>query len=136
MGPVVSARRQDERDLRAREQLKFRIYSAARDVVLATRLFRSNFQLHEPEITVNIYARFVDLNVCLNEAQLRLIPVESRPRDLELFAQELKSGVEKLAAGLQLDFTVDPAKFGGSETIMLGSTPIGFRAVLLRSERS
>jgi len=132
---MVAGRREDERTLRAWEQLRFRVYSAARDIALGTQLFRTNFQLHEPEITVNVYARFVDLNVSLNGAQFHLIPLEGRSRDLDLFAQELEGGIRRVAATLELDFTTDPAQFGGSGPIRLVTVPIGYRAVLLRTDR-
>ncbi len=127
-------RRDDERVLRSREQLRFKVFSAVRDVALGTRLFRANFQLHEPEITVNVYPRFVHLDIALNEAQLHLLPLDTRPRDLTLFANELQQGIGKVAAGLKLELTVDPSKFGGSEPILAGSSLVGFRAVLLRPD--
>lgn len=127
------ARRDDERVLRIREQLRFRVYAAVRDVALGTELFRSNFQLHEPEISINVYSHHVDVNASLSEAQLRLVPVTGRPRALSQFATELRDGIEKVATTLQLEFTVDRAKFGGSEPVAVGEVPVGFRAVLLRS---
>ena len=121
-----------ERVLAARERLRFRVFSAARDVALGTRLFRLNFQLHEPEISVNVYSRHVDVNVCLNEAQLRLLPKTERSRELEHFTRELQSGIERLAASVQLVFTLEKPQFGGSEAIMAGENAIGYHAVLLR----
>jgi hypothetical protein len=135
MDPAERARREQERVIRARERLKFRVYAAARDVVLGTELFRSNFQLHEPDIFVNVYPQFVDVNTSLNEGQLRLLPENSRSRDLSRFAEELRSGLEKVAANLHLEFTAEAARFGGSGPVTLVNVPIGYRAVLLRSER-
>jgi hypothetical protein len=120
--------------MKARERLRFRVYSAVRDVMLGTELFRSNFQLHEPDFVVSAYATFIDVNASLNEGQLQLVPVESRARDLTRFAEELRRGIEKVASGLNLEFTTDPAKFGGSGPVMLVDVPIGYRAVLLRVE--
>ena len=114
------------------ERLKFRAYAASREVALASELFRSHFQLHEPEITVNVYARYVDVNVGLNDAQLRLLPARGRSRELHRFAEELRAGLEKVAAGLALEFTVDPSHFGGSGPIDLEDAPIGYRAVFRR----
>lgn len=128
------ARRDDERILRAREQLRFRVYAAVRNVALRTELFRSNFQLHEPEISVSVYSRYVDVNASLSEAQLRLVPVAGRAQALGRFAEELRTGIEKVAPTLQLEFSVDPASFGGSEPVMAGEAPVGLRAVLLRSD--
>jgi hypothetical protein len=127
------ARREQERVIKARERLKFRVYAAARGVVLGTELFRSNFQLHEPEIVINVYSQYVDLNASLNEGQLRLLPVRGRSRDLHRFAEELSTGLAKLAAELQLELTTDPARWGGSAPVQLGDVPCGYRAVLLRS---
>jgi hypothetical protein len=129
------ARKEQERISRDRERLRFRVYSAARDVVLGTELFRSNFQLHEPEIVVTVYAQYVDLNASLNEAQLRLLPAKGRSRDLRRFAEELRSGLEKLAVQLQLELTDDPARWGGSGPVSLADAACGYRAVLLRRGR-
>ncbi len=120
--------------MKVRERLKFRVFTAVRDVMLGADLFRSNFQLHEPEISVSAYAGYLDVNASLNEAQLRLVPVDSRSSDLNRFAGQLQQGFEKLAANLHLEFTTDPARFGGSWPVMLADVPIGYRAVLLRSE--
>jgi hypothetical protein len=129
------ARREQVRLIREREQLRFRVYSAARGMVLGTTLFQSNFQLHEPEIVVNVYSQYVDVNASLNEGQLRLLPTKDRSRDLHRFADELRVGLEKLADQLQLELTADPARWGGSEPVTLGNVPCGYRAVLLRSHR-
>ncbi|MGD0250819.1 MAG: hypothetical protein ABSB97_08065 [Thermoplasmata archaeon] len=134
MDPEERARREQEQVLKDRERLRFRVYSAVRDVTLGTDLFRSHFQLHEPEIVVNVYARFVDVNTSLNEAQLRLLPARGRPRNLNRFAEELRAGAERVAADLHLEFTTDPARFGGSDAVMLVGVPVGYRAVLLRSQ--
>lgn len=134
MDPVERARREQERVIKARERLKFRVYAAVREVALGTELFRAHFQLHEPEIVVNVYARFVDVNTSLNEAQLRLLPIPSRSRELSRFAEELRAGIENAATELHLEFTRDPAQFGGSEPVMLVDVPCGYRAVLLRPE--
>lgn len=135
MDPAEGARREQERLMKARERLRFQVYTAVRDVMLGTELFRSNFQLHEPEISVSAYASFIDVNASLNEAQLHLLPVESRSRDLNRFAEELRRGIEGIATNLRLEFTTDPARFGGSEPVLLSDVPIGYRAVLLRSGR-
>ncbi|HTT72783.1 MAG TPA: hypothetical protein VMG99_01345 [Thermoplasmata archaeon] len=126
-------RREQDRILRDRERLKFRVYSATRDLVLGTELFRSNFQLHEPEIAVNVYSGYVDVNASLSEVQLRLLPPKGRSRHLAHFAEELRAGLERLAVRLHLELTVDPARWGGSEPVTLGDGPCGYRAVLLRS---
>jgi hypothetical protein len=132
MDPEERARKEQERVMKDRERLKFRAYAASREVALASELFRSHFQLHEPEITVNVYARYVDVNVGLNDAQLRLLPARGRSRELHRFAEELRAGLEKVAAGLALEFTVDPSRFGGSGPIDLEDAPIGYRAVFRR----
>jgi len=103
--------------------------------MLGTELFRTNFQLHEPEIVVSVYAQHVDVNASLTENQLRLLPVKGRSRDLHRFAEELREGLGRLAAQLQLELTADPARWGGSEPVTLGDVPCGYRAVLLRRER-
>jgi len=120
--------------MKARERLRFRVFTAVRDLMLSTDLFRSNFQLHEPDIAVSAYAPFIDVNASLNEAQLQLLPVESRSVDLARFAEQLRRGFEKIATNLHLEFTTDPGRFGGSGPVMLIDVPIGYRAVLLRSE--
>lgn len=135
MDPEEQARREQERVIKGRERLKFRVYSAVRDVVLGSELFRAHFELHEPDIFVNVYAQFVDVHTSLNEGQLRLLPARGRSRDLHRFAGELRTGIERIAAGLQLEFTADPARFGGSEPVMLVDVPCGYRAVLLRPPR-
>ena len=129
------ARREQERLIRERERLRFRVYAAARGVVLGTELFRSNFQLHEPEIVVCVYPRYVDVNASLTEGQLRLLPATGRSRDLRRFAEELRVGLEKAAVQLELQLTSDPSRWGGSEPVALGDAPCGYRAVLLRSGR-
>ena len=132
--PEERARREQERVIKGRERLKFRVFAAVRDVALGTQLFRSNFQLHEPDIFVNVYPRYVDVNTTLNEGQLRLLPTDGRPGELNRFAVELKAGLERIAASLHLELTVDPARYGGSEPVILVDAPCGYRAVLLRSE--
>jgi hypothetical protein len=119
--------------MKSRERLRFRVYSAVREVMLGTELFRSNFQLHEPDFVVSAYAAFIDVNASLNEGQLQLIPVNNRSRELNRFAEELRQGIEKIASNLGLEFTTDPTRFGGSGPVMLLDVPIGYRAVLLRS---
>jgi hypothetical protein len=133
MDPAQAARREQERVMKARERLRFRVFTAVRDVMLGTDLFRSNFQLHEPEIVVNAYAPYFDVNASLNEAQLQLLPVDNRSRDLNHFAEQLRRGIQKIATDLRLEFATDSARFGGSTPVMLVDVPIGYRAVLLRS---
>jgi hypothetical protein len=120
--------------MKARERLRFRVYSAVREVMLGTELFRSNFQLHEPDFVVSAFATYLDVNASLNEGQLQLIPVDNRSRNLDRFAEELRRGIEKVASTLGLEFTRDPTRFGGSGPVMLLDVPIGYRAVLLRLE--
>ena len=132
MDPEERARREQERVIKSRERLRFRVYAAVRDVALGTELFRSHFELHEPEILVNVYVRFVDVNISLNEGQLHLLPAKGRSRDLNRFAEELRAGFGRIAADLHLEFTTDPSRFGGSEPVMLTDVPCGYRAVLLR----
>jgi hypothetical protein len=100
--------------------------------VLSTELFRAHSEFYEPDIFVNVYAQLVDVNTSLNEGQLRLLPSAGRTRDLNRFAEELKNGFEQMAADLDLEFTTDPAQFGGSLPVMLLDVPSGYRAVLLR----
>jgi hypothetical protein len=133
--PEDRARREQERVIKARERQKFRVYAAVRDLVLSTELFRSHFELHEPDIVVNVYARFVDAHISLNEGQLHLLPARGRARELNHFAEELRTGIARIALDLHLEFTTEPARFGGSEPVMLVDVPIGYRAVLLRSQR-
>lgn len=133
MDPEERARREQERIIKSRERLKFRVYAGLRDVVLGTELFRLHFELHEPDIVVNVYAQFVDVNASLNEGQLHLLPAQGRSRDLNRFAEELRAGSERVAVSLQLQLTTDPARFGGSGPVMLTDVPCGYRAVLLRS---
>jgi hypothetical protein len=128
------ARREHERIMKARERLKFRVYAAVRGVVLGTELFRSHSELYEPEIIVNVYAQFVDANASLNEGQVRLLPVRGRTGYLNRFAEEMRNGIEKIAPSLHLELTTDPARFGGSQPVMLVDVPCGYRAVLIRRE--
>jgi len=128
------ARREQDRAIRERERLRFRVYAATRDLALGTALFRSHFEFHEPEVVVNVYPRFVDVNVALNEGQLRLLPGADRPRDLKQFAEELREGFGRMAACLHLELTTEPSRFGGAEPIMLLDVSIGYHAVLLRRE--
>lgn len=132
MDPAEQARREHERVLRGRERLRFRVAAGVRDVVLGTELFRFHPQLFEPDIFVNVYAQWVDVHTSLNEGQLRLLPAGTRARLLSRFAEELRSGIERVAGELHLEFTADPARFGGSQPVMLVDVPSGFRAVLLR----
>ncbi len=120
--------------MRARERLRFRVYSAVRDVVLDSQLFRSRPQLHEPDIFVNVYPELVDVNASLNETQLHLVPGEARPKELTRFAEQLREGIERSAGPLQLELTTDAARFGGSQPVLLAGLPVGYRAVLLRRE--
>jgi hypothetical protein len=131
--PEERARREQDRVIRSRERLKFRVYSTVRDLVLGTDLFRSHFQLHEPDIIVNVYRHYVDVVTSLNEAQFHVLPVRTRSRELNRFAEQLRVGMEKIATDLDLTFTSDVARFGGSEPVMLVDVPSGYRAVLLRS---
>lgn len=128
------ARREQDRILKARERLRFRVFSAVRERVLATELFRSHYELHEPEITVNVYTQFVDAATALTEGQLRLLPASTRSRDLHRFADELRSGMEKVAEDLDLELSTDPARFGGSQPVSLVDVPYGYRAVFVRAE--
>jgi hypothetical protein len=132
--PEEKAGRARERALTARERLRFRVYSAVRDVVLGTELFRSHPELHEPEIFVNVYAQLVDVNACLSEGQLRLLREKTGAKGLSRFAEELRIGIGEAAAGLRLEFTTNPVQFGGSQPVILLDTASGYRAVLLRPE--
>ncbi len=127
------ARKEHERVMRAREKLKFRVYAAVRDAVLATDLFRAHSQLYEPDIVVNIYPRWVDVTTVLTEVQVRLLPVAGRTRVLHRFAEQLRAAIAGAAKGLELEFTEDPARWGGSQPVLLVDIPTGYRAVLLRS---
>ena len=126
------ARKEQERVIKNRERLKFRVYTAVRDITLGTELFQSHFELHEPDVAVNVYAQFVDVNVSLNEAQLHLLPAKGRAGDLNRFVEEIRTGLEKMVPPLQLEFTTDRARWGGSEPVVLVDVPCGYRAVLLR----
>jgi len=128
------ARREHERAIKAREREKFQVFAAVRGVVFSTELFRTHPEFYEPDIFVNVYPQFVDVNTSLNEGQVRLLPVVGRSRDLNRFADQLRVGIEKATPSLHLDFTADPARFGGSQPVMLLDVPIGYRAVLLRRE--
>ncbi|MFZ1023220.1 MAG: hypothetical protein WAN87_03710 [Thermoplasmata archaeon] len=133
MDPEERARREQDRVIRSRERLKFRVFSVVRDLALGTDLFRSHFQLHEPDIIVNVYSHYVDVVTSLNEAQLHVLPVRNRTRELNRFGEQLRTGMERIATGLDLKISSDPAQFGGSEPVILVDAPIGYRAVLLRS---
>jgi hypothetical protein len=133
--PEEQARREQERVIKSRERLKFRVYAAVRGVVLGTELFRAHPQLFEPDIFVNVYAHSVDVNTSLNEGQLRLLPVHGRSRALNRFAKELRGGIEKVSADLHLDLSTAPGPFGSSEPVMLVDVPCGYHVVLLRTER-
>lgn|GEM_PF-6911979 len=135
MDPEERARREQERVIKGRERLKFRVYAAVRDVVLGTELFRSHFELHEPDIFVNVYAQFVDVHTSLNEGQLHLLPANGRSRDLHRFAEELRTGIARIAPALHLEYTGEPARIGGSGPVMLVDVPIGYHAVLLHAQR-
>jgi len=126
------ARREHERVLRARERLRFRVYAAVRGVVLGTELFRTHPSLFEPDVVINVYPHLVDVQTSLNEGQLRLIAANRRSVELNRFAGELKAGLERVAAELDLEFTSTAAHFGGSQPVMLVDVPTGYRAVLLR----
>lgn len=128
------ARKEQLRLIKLRERLKFRVYSAVRDVGLRTELFRTHAELHEPDISVNVYPRYVDLNICLTEGQLFLLSAAGRGSELTQFAEELRTGIARAAPILHLKFAMDPAQHGGSEPVMLTDVPCGFRAVLLRLE--
>lgn len=135
MDSPEQARREHERIMKARERLRFRVFAAVRDVAFQTELFRSHPEFYEPDIFVNVYSHWVDANTALNEGQVRLLPVHGRSRDLTRYAEQLRAGIEKAAPALQLEFTTDPARFGGSQPVMLADIPIGYRAVLVRHER-
>jgi len=128
------AKKEQLRVIKLRDRVKCRVYSAVRDVGLRTELFRTHAELHEPDISVNVYPRYVDLNICLTEGQLYLLSAAGRSRELTHFAEELRTGIARVAPNLHLEFTADPAQYGGSEPVMLTDVPYGFRAVLLRSE--
>ncbi len=134
MDPEERARREQETVIKARERLKFRVFAAVRAVALGTKLFRSNFQLHEPDIVVNVYPQYVDVNTTLNEGQLRLLPTSGRSRDLNGFAVELQAGIGRVASDLELELTTDPARYGGSAPVRLVEAACGYRAVLLRTD--
>ena len=132
-GATMWGRRDEERVLKAREQLRFRLYAAVREVALGTELFRANFQLHEPEISISVYAHHVDVNASLSESQLRLVPIDGRPRVLNRFAEQLRNGMERAATTLELKLSEQPGRFGASEPVLVGEVPVGYHAVLLRS---
>lgn len=132
MDPEERARKEHERVMKAREKLKFRVYAAARSAVLATEFFRSHSELYEPEIVVNVYAPYVDVNASLTEGQVRLLPVSGRARELNRFVEELRAGLEKAATSIGLEFTEDPSRYGGSQAVMLVDVPCGLHAILLR----
>jgi len=121
--------------MKARERLKFRAFAAVRNVVLGTELFRSHFELHEPDISVSVYPQFVDVNTSLTEGQLRLLPAKGRSRELNRFSEELRAGLQQVGGELHLELTTDTDPFGGSGPVMLVDVPCGYRAVLLRSQR-
>jgi hypothetical protein len=134
MDPEERAQRARERVSSARERLKFKVYSSFRDVVLRTDLFREHFELHEPDISVNVYAQFVDASTCLNEAQFRLLRGSVPPIGLRRYAEQLQLGVGKLATDLHLEPATGPGPLGASGPVMLADVPIGYRAILLRPE--
>lgn len=132
--PEALARREHERIMRSRDRLKFQVYALARGVVLATELFRTHSELYEPEIIVNIYPGTIDVYTSLTEGQVRLLPVTGRAQLLRKFAEELRAGLARAAPGLHLDLSADPAYLGGSQPILLGDVPSGYRAVLVRRD--
>jgi len=116
--------------MRDRERLKFRLYAAVRDLTLGSELFRTHYELHEPEVTVGVYEQFVDVSVALTEGQLRLLPAAGRSRDMGRFAEELKVGLSKVAVGLGLDPPAGADPLGLSGPVDLVGVPIGYRAIL------
>lgn len=134
MDPAEQSRREHERVMKARERLRFRVYAAVREVVLRTELFRAHTEFFEPDVFVNVFAQYVDVTTSLNEGQVRLLPVRGRSRDLNRFAEELRQGFERIGRDLRLEFATDPARFGGSQPVMLVDVPSGYHAILLRRE--
>lgn len=128
--------RELERVLRTRDRVRFRVYAAVRDAMLRSELFRSVPQLHEPEVVVNVTGAWVDVTAALNEGQFHLLLANERTPDLPRFAEELRRGIENAAREIGLDLSTDPARFGGSQPVMLGPLPIGYRAALLRRDES
>ncbi len=121
--------------MKLRERLRFRVFAAVREAAFQTELFRSHPEFYEPDIFVNVYAHWVDAHTALNEGQVHLLPLRGRAGDLSRYVDQLRAGIEQRAPALQLEFTADPARFGGSQAVMLADVPIGYRAVFLRHDR-
>jgi hypothetical protein len=130
----IGHRKEQIRVLRDRERLRFRVFAAVRDVALGTELFRTHAEIHEPEVTVNVLGHVVDVTTALTERQLHVLREKVRAEDLRRFADELRAGIEAGAAKLNLEFSTDPARHGGSQPVLLAGVPSGYRAVLVRRD--
>jgi hypothetical protein len=129
------ARMKHDRLMKARQRLQNRVLTSVRNIVLGTALFRSHPELHDPDVSVTVYAQFVLVTTSLNGGQLEILPVDGRARDLNEFAEQLREGLETLAADLHLPMVQDPGSpLGRSGPIMVLDTPSGYQAVLLRQE--
>jgi len=124
--------REVERVLRERERLRFRVYAATREAVLATELFRSHAQLHEPEIATNVYPGAVEVVTTLSEGQLRLLRADADASAFSRFVEDVRSRLESRGDALGLRSVAEAPGFGRSEAVRAAGVPCGYRALFLR----
>lgn len=132
--PSERFRREHEREMDSQRRLEARVLNAIRGLTSATTLFRSRPELGEPDVYAHAYLQFVQLNVCLNPAQIRLLPVAGRDRELEQFTEQVRIGIEDIAQQLHLGFMPGAGPFGntGPIGVLPPNVPGGYSAVLTR----
>lgn len=133
MDPEEQARRDNERVVNSRERLRARVDAKVREFVLGSALFRAHPELGQPDVFVHVYSQFVHVVTSLNGAQLSILPIHGRTRDLNHFAEELRERFERLATDLHMTLVTEPGgPFGKSTPVMVIDTPSGYWAVLSR----
>lgn len=127
--------KEEERVLRAREKLRFRLFAAVREMMLATELFRTHYELHEPEVVVSVFADDVDIVAVLNESQIRLLKGRVGLGELTRFAADVRRGLARCATEAGLEARSDRHGREEPALVALVDAPIGCHAVLGRHER-
>ncbi|MGA8542030.1 MAG: hypothetical protein WB947_00585 [Thermoplasmata archaeon] len=137
MDTVEQARLGFERKQRADERLRQRLEERIRELVAATALVRSHPELGEIRPSFAVVSQYVIANVCLDPAQLKILPLNGRTRDLEAFTEELRAGLEKLSADIRLPLSRAPSAFPISTPICVLPPDVhgGYSAVFLRPKR-
>jgi hypothetical protein len=124
-----------EREQDSQRRLELAVRKEIDAFLPGTKFCAGHPELGLPDVSVRVYFQLVEVYVCLNGDQVKLLPLTGRDRDLRWFTEELRSGLEAIGKRFHLPMIVEPGgPLGHSGAISVLPPDIlgGYHAVLRR----